>query len=266
MAFTGPATSPLLLVTDAGHDAVHVIDVVGRVHAGYVAAPGTIAGPRGVAARGSVVAVSAWEEWDSGDHVVCLFEGSKGSWTAVRVVAGGFGGPGGADGQLNGPLGLRLAGDGTGLVVADERNRRVTMFRVDDGSFVRHVATRLIYPWDVEECEGGWLVACGLSHAVKFVSDGAAGLALESLATGMGNSNLPLPLPWCLAWAWWCERQATVACSYLPPLTPLPWPPCLHGVWRGWWQWPGVLRVVTMLSARPCVANTLDERLHGSGV
>ena len=53
MAFTGPATSPLLLVTDAGHDAVHVIDVVGRVRAGYVAAPGTIAGPRGVAARGS---------------------------------------------------------------------------------------------------------------------------------------------------------------------------------------------------------------------
>ncbi len=28
MAFTGPATSRLLLLTDAGHDAVHVIDVV----------------------------------------------------------------------------------------------------------------------------------------------------------------------------------------------------------------------------------------------
>ena len=38
MAFTGPATSRLLLLTDAGHDAVHVIDVAGRVHVGYVAA------------------------------------------------------------------------------------------------------------------------------------------------------------------------------------------------------------------------------------
>ena len=40
MAFTGPATSRLLLLTDAGHDAVHIIDVVGRTHVGYVAAPG----------------------------------------------------------------------------------------------------------------------------------------------------------------------------------------------------------------------------------
>ena len=66
MAFTGPATSRLLLLTDAGHDAVHVIDVVGRVHVGYVAAPGTITGPRGVAARGSLAAVCAWESDDFG--------------------------------------------------------------------------------------------------------------------------------------------------------------------------------------------------------
>ncbi len=51
MAFAGPAASRALLLTAAGQDAVHVIDVVARVHLGYVAAPGTIAGPRGVAAR-----------------------------------------------------------------------------------------------------------------------------------------------------------------------------------------------------------------------
>ena len=94
MTFTGPATSRLLLLTAAGHDAVHVIDVAGRVHAGYVAAPGAIAGPRGVAARGSLVAVSAWKKGDSGDHVVRMFEGSGAMWTAVRVVGGGFVGPG----------------------------------------------------------------------------------------------------------------------------------------------------------------------------
>ena len=100
LAFTGPATSRVLLVTDAGNSAVHVIDVAGRVHVGYVAAPGTIAGPRGVATRGSLVAVSAWKRGGSGDHVVQLFEGSGAMWTAVRVVAGGFGNPGKADGQL----------------------------------------------------------------------------------------------------------------------------------------------------------------------
>ncbi len=159
MAFTGLATSRLLLLTDAGHDAVHVIDVAGRVHAGYVAAPGTIAGPRGVAARGSLVAVSAWKKDDSGDHVLWLFEGSGARWSAVRVVGGGFGSPGRADGQLESPLGLRFTGDGTGLVVADTWNKRASMFRVGDGSFVRHVATGLGYAMDVEECEGGWMVA-----------------------------------------------------------------------------------------------------------
>ena len=68
LAFTTTTTSgssssarPLLLVTDAGHLAVHLVDVVGGTHAGYVAAPGSIAGPRGVAASGvsPLAAVSA---------------------------------------------------------------------------------------------------------------------------------------------------------------------------------------------------------------
>jgi hypothetical protein len=69
MAFTGPSTSRLLLVTDAGHDVVHLIDVACRAHVGFLAEAGAIPGPRGVAARGSLVAVSAWKQWDSGDHV-----------------------------------------------------------------------------------------------------------------------------------------------------------------------------------------------------
>jgi hypothetical protein len=166
MAFTGPATSRLLLVTDAGHNAVHVIDVAGRVHVGYVAAPGTVAGPRGVAARGSLGAVSAWEGHGSADHVVRLFEGSGAMWTAVRVLAGGFGGPGCADGQLNQPFGLRFTHDGTGLAVADAWNGRLSLFHVEDGSFARHVATGLDDPMDVEECDGGWLV---VSDTIEFV-------------------------------------------------------------------------------------------------
>jgi hypothetical protein len=195
MAFTGPTTSRLLLVTDAGDDAVHIIGVAGRVHAGYVAAPGTIAGPRGVAARGSLVAVSAWIKRGSGDHVVRVFEGSGASWTAVRVVAGGFGAPGSADGQLHRPYGLRFTGDGMGLAVADPSNHRVSLFRVEDGSFVRHVATGLSYPLDVEECEGGWLVACDISHTIEFVDGGGVGRArMGSKDCGDGVFGCPSAL------------------------------------------------------------------------
>jgi hypothetical protein len=188
MAFTGPARAAtsrrLLLLTNAGHDAVHVIDVVRRVHVGYVAAPGTIAGPRGVAARGSLVAVSAWKEDERGDHVVRVFEGSGAMWTAVRVVAGGFGGPGTADGQLHVPYGLRFTDDGTELAVADGENYRVSVFRVEDGSFVRHVATELECPMDVEECEGGWLVACMGSSTIEFVGEGVGGGGVGGAALG----------------------------------------------------------------------------------
>jgi hypothetical protein len=106
---------------------------------------------------------------DSGEHVVRVFEGSGVMWTAVRVVGGGFGGPGSADGQLDCPFGLRFTGDGTGLAVADWYNDRVSVFRVEDGSFVRHIATELSRPLDVEECEGGWLVACYNSDTIEFV-------------------------------------------------------------------------------------------------
>jgi hypothetical protein len=112
-----------------------------------------------LAASCSLVAIRAWERHCSlsGDHVVQLFEGSGATWTLLRVRwrRGGFRYPGGADGQQNVPLGLRFTG--TGLVVADAGNCRVSMFRVEDGSFVRHVATGLGWPYDVEECEGGWL-------------------------------------------------------------------------------------------------------------
>jgi hypothetical protein len=203
MAFTGPASCRRLLVTDAGHEAVHVIDAAGWKHVGYVAAPGTIVGPRGVAARGSLVAVSTFKRGSSvDDHVVHIFEGSGASWSPARVLAGGFGGPGIAAGQLKWPRGLRFTGDGTGLVVADCGNNRVSMFRVDDGSFVRHVATGLRGPLDVEECEGGWLVACRSSHTIQFVSGGVDGAAVASLGHrlgGMGSGHGEFEYPSALA-------------------------------------------------------------------
>jgi hypothetical protein len=197
LAFTGTAASRLLLVTDAGHDAVHVVNIVTRVHAGYVAAPGTITGPRGVAARGSLVAVSAWKVSAGGDHVVHLFEGTCGCWAPLRLLAGGFGGPGRADGQLSHPYGLRFTSDGTGLAVADWCNDRVSMFLVEDGSFARHtpVDASLRRPYDVEECDGGWLVACCGSDTVEFISSGLGeAVSLGRLGDAEGEFRGPSAL------------------------------------------------------------------------
>jgi hypothetical protein len=54
------------------------------------------------------------------------------------------------------------------MCAADLYNGRASVFRVDDGGFVRHVATGLHNPWDVEEVEGGWLVACGMCGSNAF--------------------------------------------------------------------------------------------------
>jgi hypothetical protein len=50
--------SSAAVVTDAGHDAVHVVDVASLRGLGFVALPGTAGGPRGVATKGDLVAFS----------------------------------------------------------------------------------------------------------------------------------------------------------------------------------------------------------------
>jgi hypothetical protein len=69
------------------------------------------------------------------------------------------------------PYGLRFSRDGSAIYVADANNNRASVFRVGDGGFVKHMATGLSDPRDVEEVEGGWLVACYGSHTVEFVDD-----------------------------------------------------------------------------------------------
>ncbi len=52
-------------------------------------------------------------------------------------------------------------------------------------------------PWDVEECEGGWLVACVSSHTIDFVSgvDGGVGRArLGKGGRGDGEFFFPTAL------------------------------------------------------------------------
>jgi len=150
MAFTDGGGA---LVTDAGHDTVHVIDVVHGSHVGYVAAPGVIAKPRGVAARKSLAAVSSHS-----DFVVRVFMGSGSAWTEVRVIR---------DQPSWVPSGLRFTADGMHLVVADLYDNRLSIFRAEDGAFVRDIVIAptwyCIFLVDIEECEGGgrWIVSSG---------------------------------------------------------------------------------------------------------
>jgi hypothetical protein len=76
---------------------------------------------------------------------------------------------------LNTPYGLRFSREGSSICVAEGGNDRVSMFRVGDGGFVRHIATGLRWACDVEEVEGGWLVASLDSYRVQFVCDGVGG-------------------------------------------------------------------------------------------
>jgi hypothetical protein len=93
------------------------------------------------------------------------------------------------------PYGLRFTGDGTELAVVERENHRVSVFRVEDGSFVRHKVA--VDPWDVEECEGGWLVACNQWCTIEFVSVGVgrAGRArLGKQGSGDGEFGCPTAL------------------------------------------------------------------------
>ena len=188
MAFTGAATATrLLLVTDAGNEAVHVIDVVHGAHVGYVAAPGSIAGPRGVAAWGTKVAVSAHLAV-GGCSFVQLYEGTGASWTIGRLIISA---------HVLHPCGVRFTDDGKELAVAADSGLGfrggVSLLRTDDGAFVRHVVTGLAYvPADVEDCvDNGWAVVDWRGHRIPFVG-GASDQGFLG-APGSGHGELIFP-------------------------------------------------------------------------
>ena len=77
--------------------------------------------------------------------------------------------------------------------MADRGNNRVSLFRVANGAFVRHLATGLRGSCDVEEVEGGWAVACASSHTVEFVGgDGRS--CVEKAGGGDGEFANPAAL------------------------------------------------------------------------
>ena len=74
----------------------------------------------------------------------------------------------------------------------------MSLFAVADGSFVRQLASDLERPWDVEECTGGWLVACGsigTANTLEFVAgDGVDRATLGEKGSGDEEFNGPSAL------------------------------------------------------------------------
>ena len=70
------------------------------------------------------------------------------------------------------PCGLRISRTGHHVVVAQQSSNAVGVLRAQDGETVSAwdllalTSGAAHYPYDVEECEGGWLAACGYTHQV----------------------------------------------------------------------------------------------------
>jgi len=179
----------LLLVSDCGRDAVHVIDVDHGTHVGYVAAPGTILRPRGVATKGSLAAaIGARLCAYALEYAVYVFERSGDfTWTAARVIR-----------CINGqgwwmPFGLRFCADGSELVVTDMTNKRLNIFWANEGWFLRHVVLSPHTPMDAEECGGGagYIVCTGKGGLVAVVERDPGVVVKEIVGSALALAPVP---------------------------------------------------------------------------
>jgi len=84
-------------------------------------------------------------------------------------------------------FGLRFTRDGTRLAVTSSRNNDLSVIRVQDGVVEGTLARGLGIAWDMEEVQGGWLVACLHSSVVTFVPT-EAGLDQKTLG-GFGTED-----------------------------------------------------------------------------
>jgi tripartite motif-containing protein 71 len=109
------ASGNVVYVADTGNDRVQRFTIDGG-HGAEIVAPGTLANPRGVAVRGSRMAVA-----DDQHHRIVVFD------TGGHVLRTVGTGPGTMPGQLNFPYGVGFDPQGR-LFVADDLNHRVVRY------------------------------------------------------------------------------------------------------------------------------------------
>ena len=158
---------------------------------GFVA--GELKGPRGIAANAAHIAVTAWckgpRYGTATDHVLVLFDTTTRTplwtlslawtWEGRRVEDYAV--------TMRGPYGLRLSRDGNHVVVADSAVGDVGVFSTKDAEQTGVLAAGLDCPTDVEEVEGGWLIACGTPVSIMFVSGSAALAATRQSLSESGS-------------------------------------------------------------------------------
>ena len=98
--------------------------------------------PVGVAANVDVIVVS--QRFTSNQRIV-VFDYCNGRF--IR----GFGERGLAPGQLDYPYGLRLTPDGRHIVVAEGKNKRLSMFTIS-GEFIRVIGATEVGGWQCDVC------------------------------------------------------------------------------------------------------------------
>jgi hypothetical protein len=98
------------------------------------------------------------------------------------------------------PPAWQRTSDHTTLCVADYWSNRASVFRADDGGFLRHIIFPAVdSPHDVEVVEGGWLAACSTSCKVEFVSNTTGDVGGWPSLGGWGSRDGELMCPSALA-------------------------------------------------------------------
>ncbi len=185
LAFVDADSEPLLLVSDAGMDAVHVLNVVTKEHCGYLGVPHTFHLPSGVATTGHGLGVIAAVASRNGRRVHIFGRTDVCSWTPLQVI------------NCHAiPLGVRLFAGA--CVVArlyskdDADPGSVSWYSVQDGTLLR---MQSVYrPLDVEVLhDHRYFVTSGqFDNCVHFKD--VSGTQIQVLG-GVGNSFGMLDVP-----------------------------------------------------------------------
>ena len=164
--------TPLLLVSNYANGAVHIVDVVSRSRKDDLAPPGSmknyplgVASNMGLSGPSSMVAVTTTSDLAPA-HPITLFRwcAASNTWRQWREIGAGL---------LDRPRSLRFNADGTVLCVADKARQCLSLFRVSDSYFIGRLTTGEHDPMDMQEVEGGWMVACWRRAMVHVKSDGS---------------------------------------------------------------------------------------------
>jgi hypothetical protein len=179
-----------VLVCENGNDRLQELSGLGEAepeHIRFIA----VDDPLSIALHGDMIAVGI-----DGRTVQLL---NYASGVLIRSIGCEGSGPGGIGSHS---FGLRFSHDGLFIVVAEGGNPRLSMFRVADGSFVKHIGVDVVAesPKDVELAPNGDLLVADMSNHRVCVFSADDDTLLRSWDSGSDvNCKFKLPTAFALA-------------------------------------------------------------------